>query len=297
MGDNPQPKAISPAARSELERILGDRADFGAAAAFAYSVDNSRLRHVPGGVLFPGTPEEVRQSVAVALREKIPVIPRGGGTATTGAALAERGGLVLSTERLAGEIGIDAAERTAAVGPGTLNGELQAAAAAEGLFWPPDPSSAAYSTVGGNLATAAAGPRHFRHGGARGSVRRLQVVTGAAELVTLGARVGKSAVGYDLAALMVGSEGTLGVIVGATLALKPLARAAAGVIAEFGSNEECAEALAAVARLPDAPAAVPTARPAERNTVFTGFPFHATLVLNSKKEGLTFRTFRSVSCP
>ena len=241
--------------RQELERLLGDGADFSAAAAHAYSVDNSKLRRVPGGVLFPRTAEETRRIVEVACRERIPVVPRGRGTSTTGASLAERGGLVLSTERLASEIRIDVAERIATVAPGVLNGELQAAAAREGLFWPPDPSSAAYCSVGGNLATAAAGPRHIRHGGARGSVRRLKVVTGSGELVTFGSKVGKSAVGYDLAGLMVGSEGTLGVIVEAELALAPLAKEEAGVVAEFGSNRDCAQALGRILAMTEPPSA------------------------------------------
>ncbi len=247
---------ITLAIRRELSEMLGSAVDFGKATAHAYSVDNSKRRHCPDGVLFPETAEQVQQAVAIAYREGIPVITRGRGTGTTGAALAETGGLVLSTERLAGGIRINAEDRTAVTGPGTLNGEVQAAAACEGLFWPPDPSSSAYCSVGGNLATAAAGPRHFRHGGARTSVRQIKLVTGTGELVTLGSSVGKSAVGYDLVGLVVGSEGTLGVIVEATLALKPLARQSLGVTAEFMSVEDCLDAMDAISNLPDAPSAV-----------------------------------------
>ncbi len=242
--------------RRELEAILGAAVDFGAATAHAYSVDNSRLRRLPDGVAFPRTAEQVRRLVGVAFREGVPVVARGRGTATTGAALAERGGLVVTTERLGGEISVDAPGRLATVPAGTLNGELQAHAARDGLFWPPDPSSMAYSTVGGNIATAAAGPRHFGHGGTRGGVRRLRVVTGTGELVTLGGLTEKRAVGYDLASLMVGSEGTLGVIVEATLALRPIAAGSAGVAAEFPSLADCLGALARLTALDEPPVAV-----------------------------------------
>src|SRR5690606_41691540 len=114
-------------------------------------------------------------------------------------------------------------DRGAVLQPGLLNGDLQAARAGHGLFWPPDPTSAAFSTVGGNLASNAGGPRAVKYGASRDNVLALRAVTGTGELVSLGAATTKGASGYDLARLLVGSEGTLALIVEASLKLTPRA--------------------------------------------------------------------------
>src|SRR5687768_16167321 len=120
-------------------------------------------------------------------------------------------------------LSIRAGARAAVVQPGVLNGDLQRALALHGLFWPPDPTSAAYSTVGGNLACNAGGPRAVKYGACRDNVLALTAVTGTGAIVRCGAPTTKGATGYDLSRVLIGSEGTLALVVEATLRLTPVA--------------------------------------------------------------------------
>ena len=223
------------------ERLLVD-----AAACAAYGTDNSRLLFPPFAVVVPENERQVAQAVRIGFETEVPVIPRGRGTATTGASLAERGGFAVAFDRLDSIVKINAAGRTAVVQPGVLNGRLQEEAGKCGLFWPPDPSSAAYCSVGGNLATAAAGPRGIKYGGVRENVVGLRVVTGIGETIECGCRAVKCVSGYDLMRLVIGSEGTLAVIVEAVVKLSPLPAATSAVVASFADD---ASALAAVSDL------------------------------------------------
>lgn len=216
------------------------------AVCVAYASDNSRLVHVPQVVVWPTNEAEVVSVVKAAACTKTPLHVRGRGTATTGASLAENGGVVMSTERMAAIKDIDVATRTATVEPGVLNGELALALEAHHLFWPPDPSSMAYCSVGGNLATAAAGPRGVRYGGVRENTLAVRAVCGDGRIITSGAKVPKSVAGYDLARLLVGSEGSLAVITEATLRLWPMPGSRAGCVVAYA---ETATALKAVVRL------------------------------------------------
>jgi D-lactate dehydrogenase len=132
------------------------------------------------------------------------------------------GGVVVSFERMRRIVDIRPGDRCAVVEPGVLNGDLQAALRPHGLFWPADPTSAGYSTVGGNLACNAGGPRAVKYGASRDNVLALTAVTGAGERIHCGSATTKGATGYDLQRLLVGSEGTLALIVEATLRLTPL---------------------------------------------------------------------------
>ena len=158
--------------------------------------------------------------------------------------------MVLSTERLDRILAVDPAARTATAEPGVLNGDLAAALAKEGMFWPPDPSSANYCSLGGNLATAAAGPRGLKYGGVRENVLALRAVAGSGELLAAGAPVAKAVAGYDLARLLIGSEGSLAVITAATLKLAPLPGAARRAVAAYASAAEALAAVEAVQRGP-----------------------------------------------
>ena len=222
----------------------------------AYSVDNSGLSHAPDIVAWPTTEAEVATVVRAANETGTPLCARGRATATTGASLAEQGGIVLSTERMDKIVSIEPAGRTATVEPGVINGDLARELAGSGMLWPPDPSSAPYCTVGGNLATAAAGPRGVKYGGVRENVLAVRAVCGDGSVVASGAAVHKHAAGYDLARLIVGSEGTLAVITQATLKLVPAPAARTLAAATFASSAQALSAVEEVMASPATPSAV-----------------------------------------
>jgi D-lactate dehydrogenase len=233
------------------DRLFSDPVD-----CYAYAYDNSRIFHQPIAVVFPLTAEEVQTVIRFANTFKVPVVPRGRGTGTAGGSVPEAGGVVLSLERMNTIITIDPDNRMATVQPGVLNQVLQEAIKPVGFFWPPDPSSAAYCSVGGNLATCAAGPHAVKYGVARDHVLGLKAVTGKGDLITTGCYTSKGVVGYDLTRLLVGSEGTLAIIVEATLKLTPLARHIGGLTAEFKDTHSCAKAIAAIMAQPHTPSAL-----------------------------------------
>lgn len=217
--------ALDPAIKRALESALPvAQVHTDPAQCWIYSYDNSRRQNIPAVVVKPDTHEQVKAIVAICHEHRLPLTTRGLGTGTAGAAVPERDGLVLSTERMTA-CRIDAPNRVAVVQPGITNGAVQQAAAEHGFFWPPDPTSAQYSTVGGNLACNAAGPRAVKYGTPRDNTLGLLAVSGDAKQIRAGCYTTKGVVGYDLTRLIVGSEGTLAVISEATLKLTPLAEA------------------------------------------------------------------------
>jgi len=233
------------------DRLLTDPVD-----CYAYSYDNSRNFRPPIAVVFPLTAEEVQSVVRLCNEHNVPVVPRGRGTGTAGGSVPEQGGVALSLERMNRILSIDPDNRMAIIEPGVLNQELQDAIRPKGFFWPPDPSSAPYCSVGGNLATCAAGPHAVKYGVARDHVLGLKAVTGSGELIRTGCYTTKGVVGYDLTRLIVGSEGTLAVIVEATLKLTPMPRAVGGLTAQFRDTVSCAHAIAAIMAQPFVPSAL-----------------------------------------
>jgi D-lactate dehydrogenase len=163
------------------------------------------------------------------------------------------GGVVVSFERMDRILAIRPGDRAAVVQPGVLNGDLQVALAPHGLFWPPDPTSAAYSTVGGNLACNAGGPRAVKYGATRDNVLALLAVTGTGELVRCGAPTTKGATGYDLSRVLIGSEGTLALIVEATLRLTPVASKRRVLRATYRDVAGAADAVARLMAQPVTP--------------------------------------------
>ncbi|HWM59268.1 MAG TPA: FAD-linked oxidase C-terminal domain-containing protein [Pseudonocardia sp.] len=172
-------------------------------------------------VVRPRSTAEVATVVAICARHRRPLVPRGAGTGLSGGANAVDGCVLLSTERMRDIVEINAAERLAVVQPGVVNDHLRAAVADHGLWYPPDPASAPWSTIGGNVATNAGGLCCVKYGVTRDYVLALEAVTAAGEIVRVGRRTAKGVAGYDLAGLLVGSEGTLAVLTEITVRLRP----------------------------------------------------------------------------
>lgn len=216
------------------------------ADCYVYGYDNSRKVMPPQVVVFADTARQVQETVRLCNEFKIPVTARGRATGTAGGSIPERGGVALSLERMRRIVKVDPANRVIVSEPGVLNQEIQDAVRPHGFFWPPDPSSATYCSIGGNLATCAGGPHAVKYGVTRDHVLGLKAVIGNGDLITAGCYTTKGVVGYDLTRLIVGSEGTLGVIVEATLKLTPLPQAVGGLTAHYRDIESCAHAIAAI---------------------------------------------------
>ncbi|NZA28388.1 FAD-binding protein [Luteimonas sp. SJ-92] len=243
--------SLPAALETELAELLGEGWRSDAAILAAHGGDGSRHRAAPLGVATPADRAQVGALVRACRRHRVPLVARGGGTSSTGAALAG-GAVAVSFARMDRILDIRTDDRIAIVEPGVRNGALQHALAAHGLFWPPDPASADDCTVGGNLACNAGGPRTVKYGASRDNVLGLAAVTGTGDIVTVGGATTKDATGYDLTHLIVGSEGTLALIVEATLKLAPLPEARASLRALY---DDAAAAAAAVARIMAQPAA------------------------------------------
>ncbi len=222
---------------------------------YAYAYDNSRRISPPEMVIFPLDVKQIQLVMQLCNQYRVPVTPRGRGTGTAGGSLPERGGVALSLERMCG-FHMDAANRVMVSEPGVLNQQIQDEARRHGFFWPPDPSSAAYCTVGGNLATSAGGPHAVKYGTTRDHVLGLTAVTGAGEIIKTGCYTTKGVVGYDLTRLIIGSEGTLAVISECTLKLTPLPSAISGIVAHYRDAESCADAIIRIMSQPHTPSAL-----------------------------------------
>ena len=200
----------------------------------------------PLAVVRPTATEQVQHVLRVASAHRVPVVPQGSRTGLSGAANAVDGGIVLSLSRMDRIVEINPVDQVAVVEPGVLNAVLSRAVLEQGLYYPPDPSSWELSTIGGNLATNAGGLCCVKYGVTTDFVRALEVVTASGEILRTGRRTAKGVAGYDLTRLIVGSEGTLGVITQATLGLKPAPEAALTMAAAFTT---AADALTAVTKI------------------------------------------------
>ncbi|MCI0655382.1 MAG: FAD-binding oxidoreductase, partial [Methylococcaceae bacterium] len=212
------PRAFATQIRSifPADQIYTDPAD-----CWSYGYDNSRLHALPAAVLFAKSHDQVESLMRLCNREGVPLTPRGRGSGTTGATVPARNGVVLSLEKLNSILEVSPANRFMVVEPGVINQTVQDSAARYGFFWPPDPSSAAFCTIGGNLAYNSAGPRAVKYGTPRENTLGLRAVTGNGTSIRTGVFTSKGVVGYDLCRLLIGSEGTLAVITEAILKLTP----------------------------------------------------------------------------
>ncbi|MDQ6753766.1 MAG: FAD-binding protein [Actinomycetota bacterium] len=201
---------------------------------------------LPDGVIYAESAKDVVEAMKLASAHRVPIVPRGAGTGLAAGASAHAGEVVLDVSRMNRIVSIDPVEQLAVVQPGVLNAEVNAAAAEYGLFYAPDPASTAICSIGGNIATNAGGMWCAKYGVTRESVLALKVVLPDGRVLQTGRNTIKGVSGYDLNALMIGSEGTLGVVVEATLRLRPRPFQTATVAAFFPDVERAAQAASAI---------------------------------------------------
>jgi glycolate oxidase subunit GlcD len=247
---------MTPALVENLRALFPGALETDAAVRAVYGYDNSRREAMPDAVVFPTSHEQVISLVRTCRTEHMPLVARGRGTNTTGASVPIAGGIVASFERMNRIVAIDPANRLAVVEPGVLNADLQAALRAHNLFWPPDPTSAPYCTIGGNIACNAGGPRAVKYGATRDNVLALRAVAGTGEEFRCGSPTTKGTAGYDLTRLLIGSEGTLAIVTEATLKLTPSPRATHTLRATYTDIEAAASAVARIMAQPSTPSAL-----------------------------------------
>ncbi|MEU5258325.1 FAD-linked oxidase C-terminal domain-containing protein [Amycolatopsis sp. NPDC021455] len=236
---------------SRLRDLLGKSAvltDSDVTASYARDMMPLAPSGRPLAVVLPANVEQVQAVVKACAEAKVPIVPRGAGSGLSGAANAIDGCVTLSLAKLDRIVEIDPGNRLAVVQPGVVNLDFRNAVEKQGLFYPPDPSSYDWCTIGGNLSTNAGGLCCVKYGVTTDSVLGLEVVLADGSLLKTGRRTVKGVAGYDLARLFVGSEGTLGVITQATVQLKPLPQAPATLVAGFSTTEAAGEAVARVVR-------------------------------------------------
>jgi glycolate oxidase len=247
-----------------------------------YSSDETEdLKFLPEVVVKPNTPEQVSEVLKVCNKENIPVTPRGAGTGLSGGALPVFGGVILSMERFNHILEIDERNLQATVEPGVITQVFQEAVIEKGLFYPPDPSSKGSCFLGGNLAESAGGPRAVKYGVTKEYVLNLEMVLPTGEIIWTGANVLKNSTGYNLTQLIVGSEGTLGVITKIVFKLLPYPKKNVVMLVPFFSAEKACEAVSAVFRAGVVPSAMEFM---ERDAIDWALKFVSGITISIKKE-------------
>jgi glycolate oxidase len=242
---------------SRLREILGPeyvRSD--PDALRTYGVDALGKGHPPDVVVIPANTEQIASIARLCNAERVPLVVRGAGTGFTGGAVPSRGGVLLSMERLNRILEIDELNLLAVVEPNVINADLQKAVETRGLFYPPDPASLHQSSIGGNVAECAGGPRAFKYGTTKRYVLALEAVLPTGEVINTGSKAVKNVVGYDLTQLLVGSEGTLAIITKITLRLVPKPPASATMLATFAGIRSAVDAVSELIRRRVVPAAL-----------------------------------------
>lgn len=222
-----------------------------------YSHDETEtLSFLPAVVIKPRTAAEISSVLTICNRERIPVTPRGAGTGLSGGALPHLGGVLLSTERMNTILSIDERNLQVTTEPGVITEVLQDAVKEKGLFYPPDPSSRGSCFIGGNIAENSGGPKAVKYGVVRDYVLNLELVLPTGEIIWTGANVLKNSTGYNLTQLVVGSEGTLGIVTKIVLKLIPLPKYDLLMLVPFQSLEKAGEAVSAIFRAGFVPSAL-----------------------------------------
>ena len=211
-----------------------------------YGFDACGLEGVPSAVVWPETTEHVAQIMKYASENGIPVVPRGAGTGMSGGAVPLKGSVVLSMEKMNRILELEKSNLTVLVEPGVINGRLQREVEDHGLFYPPDPASMNFCTIGGNVAENAGGPRALKYGVTRDYVMEIEAVLPGGNIINVGVRTHKGVVGYDLVRLLVGSEGTLAVATKIRLKLLPLPEDILTLLCLFTDLEASGKAVSAI---------------------------------------------------
>jgi glycolate oxidase len=240
-----------------LAAIVGaDHLRTDAAALETYGKDALGQGHPPDVVVLPRNTPEIAAIARFCNEQRVPVVVRGAGTGFTGGAVPTRGGVVISMERMNRILEIDEVNLLAVVEPNVITADLQRAVEKVGLFYPPDPASLEMSSIGGNVAECAGGPRAFKYGTTRRYVLALEAVLPTGEIVATGSKAVKNVVGYDLTQLLVGSEGTLAIITRVTVRLIPRPPARATMLALFADIPGAVAAVSALIHRRVVPAAL-----------------------------------------
>jgi len=225
----------------KLKTILGtgnlliDEADL-----LCYSYDASGISVIPDAVALPKNKQQISDILLIAQQEKIPVVPRGAGTATTGSAVPVKGSIVICLSKMNQIKRISSTDLIAEVEPGAITKDIQNEVQKYGLFYPPDPASLKFCTIGGNVSTCAGGPCGVKYGVTKDYILGLEVVLPNSKIIKLGTKTSKGVVGYDLTKLFVGSEGTLGIITSIYLKLIPKPSYVKTIVAIFpDTNTAC----------------------------------------------------------
>ena len=242
--------------QSRLRTALGDRALDEPHDLERYATDALGIGAPPDLVVLPESTDEISAIARLCNEHRVPLVVRGAGTGYTGGAVPTRGGVVLSMERLNRILEIDDVNLLTVVEPNVITGDLQRAVEAVGLFYPPDPASLESSSIGGNVAECAGGPRAFKYGTTKRYVLALEAVLPGGEVIHTGSKAVKNVVGYDLTQLLVGSEGTLAIITKITLRLIPRPPARATLAASFRNVNHAVDAVTALLAERVVPAAI-----------------------------------------
>ncbi len=252
------PEILTAAHIEAFKKIVGEEHVWSDAETLQrYSRDETeRLSFLPEVVIKPRTAEEVSEIMKICNQAHIPVTPRGGGTGLSGGALPHLGGVLLSMERLNSILDIDEQNLQVTTEPGVITEVLQHAVIEKGLFYPPDPSSRGSCFIGGNIAENSGGPKAVKYGVVRDYVLNLEMVLPTGEIIWTGANVLKNSTGYNLTQLVVGSEGTLGIVTKIVLRLIPYPKYDLLMLVPFRSLEKASETVSAIFRAGFTPSAL-----------------------------------------